>query len=164
MARYDTSKVEILVFTFKEGLLSTVAHDLKLRVTRGTIDVDEREAKCELEAASLSLVCPMKDGHENPTAIPRLMYGEVEKNAHREVLDVIRHPTIRFASTKVSESEIVGQLTLHGQTREVRGRRNGNQAEFSIDQRDFGIKPFSAMLGTLKVKPVVTVRATLTGA
>jgi hypothetical protein len=31
-------------------------------------------------------------------------------------------------------------------------------AEFRIDQRDFGIKPYSAMLGTLKIKPEVVVR------
>lgn len=28
----------------------------------------------------------------------------------------------------------------------------------TLDQRDFGIKPFSAMLGTLKIKPTVVVR------
>lgn len=164
MARYDAARVEILVFTFKEGLLSTVAHDLKLKIGRGSIDVDEQQLRCELEAGSLALVAPMKDGQENPGAIPKLMYGEVEKNAHKDVLDVKRFPTISFVSTKVTASEVVGQLTLHGQTREVRGRRSGDSAEFSIDQRDFGIKPFSAMLGTLKVKPVVTVKATLRSA
>jgi polyisoprenoid-binding protein YceI len=89
------------------------------------------------------------------------MYGEVEKNAAKDVLDVKRYPAITFVSTKVSDSELVGQLTLHGTTREVRGRRSGDTAEFSLDQRDFGIKPFSAMLGSLKVKPVVTVKITL---
>lgn len=161
MARYDAAKVEVLVFTFKEGLLSGVAHDLKLRLTRGTIDVDETQVRADLDASSLQLVVPMKDGAENPGAIPRLMYGEVDKNAAKDVLDVKRYPAITFVSTKVSDAELVGQLTLHGTTREVHGRRSGDSAEFSLDQRDFGIKPFSAMLGSLKVKPVVSVKVTL---
>ena len=59
---------------------------------------------------------------------------------------------------QVSENEVVGKLTLHGQSQEIRGKRTGNSAEFRIDQRAFGIKPYSAMLGALKVKPEVTVR------
>jgi hypothetical protein len=46
-------------------------------------------------------------------------------------------------------------------THELRGKRTGTTAEFSFDQRDFGLKPYSAMLGTLKVKPVVRVKVTL---
>ena len=40
------------------------------------------------------------------------------------------------------------------------GRKPDGLLEARIDQRDFGIKPYSAMFGTLKVKPevVVTVR------
>ncbi len=161
MARYDASTAEILVFTFKEGLLSAVAHDLKLRVSTGTVEVEGTQVRADFDAGSLRLVAPMKDGAENPTAIPRLVYGEVEKNTAKDVLDAKRYPAITFTSSQITDTEVVGQLTLHGQTREVRGRRSGRTAEFSLDQRDFGIKPFSAMLGTLKVKPVITVKVTL---
>ncbi len=79
-----------------------------------------------------------------------LVYGEIEKNTAKDVLESARHPSIQFVTTSATDGEIVGKLTLHGQTKEVRGKRVGQTAEFSFDQRDFGIKPFSAMLGTLK--------------
>ena len=56
---------------------------------------------------------------------------------------------------------VEGELTLHGATRAVHGVRKDDAqsrvAEFRFDQRDFGIKPFSAMFGTLKIKPEVVV-------
>lgn len=161
MARYDASSAEILVFTFKEGLLSAVAHDLKLKATKFTLDVEGTTARLELEASSIRMVSSMKDGAENPSAIPSSKYGEIEKNAATDVLQVKKYPSIQFFTTAVTDTEVVGQLTLHGETHEVRGRRSGQSAEFRIDQRQFGIKPFSAMLGALKVKGEVTVKVTL---
>jgi polyisoprenoid-binding protein YceI len=163
VARYDASSAEILVFTFKDGLLSAVAHDLKLRAGSFTLEVDGETAKLVLEASSIAVVTPMKDGQENPGSVPKALYGEIEKNMKTDVLDVKRYPRIGFVSTRISEREIVGQLTLHGQTREVKGTRSGDSAEFRLLQRDFGIKPFSAMLGSLKVKDEVRVMVSLRG-
>lgn len=161
MARYDASSAEILVFTFKEGLLSAVAHDLKLKATKFTLEVEGDTAKLELDAASLKVVSPLKDGRDNPSAIPQLLWSEIEKNMNGEVLESKRHPRIEFVTTRVTQTEVEGRLTLHGQTHEVVGTRSGRSAEFRFAQRRFGIKPFSAMLGTLKVKDEVRVRVTI---
>jgi hypothetical protein len=162
MARYDASQAEVLVFTFKEGVLAAMAHDLKLKVTRLTIDVEEGRVRADLDASSLRVVSPMKDGAENPSALPKMLYGEIEKNAAGDVLDAKRHPSIGFETTAITETQVTGRLTLKGQTREITGRRTGpTSAEFRFDQRDFGIKPFTAMLGTLKVKPELLVKVTL---
>lgn len=161
MARYDASSAEILVFTFKEGLLSAVAHDLKLKATKFTIEVENGVASLELEAGALKVVSAMKDGAENPSAVPPGKHAEIEKNMTGDVLQVKKFPLIRFATTRVTDTEVVGNLTLHGQTHEVRGRRSGPTAEFRLEQRQFGIKPFSAMLGTLKVKDEVLVKVKL---
>ena len=60
---------------------------------------------------------------------------------------------------------IKGSLTLTGKTRPLvieAARRDGRWvAEVSLHQPDFGIKPYSAMLGTLRVKPDVTVVVSL---
>lgn len=168
MPRYDASTAEVLVFTFKEGLLSAVAHDLKLRVTSFTVDVDGDRVTADLDAGSLRVVAPMKDGQENPGALPAMMYAEIEKNLVREVLHAAKHPRIRFEATAVTDAEVRGRLTLHGQTKELTCRRRDEGgrrvAEVTFDQRDFGVTPYSAMLGTLKVKPQVTVRASLPSA
>lgn len=161
MARYDSTTAELLIFTFKEGALAAVAHDLKLRAEKFTLELDDSSCRLLVEADSLRVVTPMKDGQDNPSAMPRALYGEIEKNTRGEVLDAKRFQTIEFRSTSLGADAVVGLLTLHGVTRELRGRRAGNVAEFELDQRDFGVKPYSAMLGTLKVKPVVKVRLAL---
>lgn len=160
MARYDASTAEILVFTFKEGLLSAVAHDLKLKATKFSLEVEGNSARLELEAGSLRVVNAMKDGVDAPSMVPSSKFPEIEENA-RETIGAKKFPTIQFVTTEVSETSIAGKLTLHGQTHEVRGTRSGSSVELRFDQRTFGIKPFSAMLGALKVKPEVKVSVKL---
>ena len=158
MARYDASNAKVLVFTFKDGLLSAMAHDLKIEVTRFAIDT---EGVSEFDAGSLRVVTPMKEGVESSGLLPTALYGEIEKNARNDVLNVKKHPQVKFEVVEQGEGFVRGKLTLHGVTKELRGTRNGDNAEFRLDVRDFGIKPFTAMLGTLKVKPEVIVKISL---
>jgi polyisoprenoid-binding protein YceI len=162
MAHLDPSSAEVLVFTFKEGLLSAVAHDLKLRVKKFGIEVEGDTVTAEFDPSSLTVVNAMKDGQDASGALPGFSVGEIEKNIAQDVLEPKRHSAIRFQSTSITDTEVKGRLSLHGHTREVVGRRKdaaGQKiAEFRLDQRDFGIKPFTAMLGTLKVKPEILVR------
>jgi polyisoprenoid-binding protein YceI len=162
MAHLDPSSAEVLVFTFKEGLLSAVAHDLKLRVTKFGIDVEGDRVRAEFDPSSLRVVNAMKDGRDDAGALPAFAHGEIEKNIVNDVLEPKRYPEIRFETTSITDAQVTGRLTLHGKTKEVTGARKDaggkKVAEFRLDQRDFGIKPYSAMLGTLKVKPEVVVR------
>ena len=152
---------EVTVFTFKEGALSALAHDLKIHVTRVELQLGADAVSATFDPTSLRVVCPRKDGRDNPGALPSLLYGEIEKNIVNDVLEAAKFPRLTFESTQLSQSEVVGNLTLHGVTRLIRcTRAAGGLVEARIDQRDFGITPYRAMLGTLKVKPevVVTVR------
>ncbi len=161
------------MLTFKEGLLSAVAHDLELRVTRFTLEVDDesRAVQARFEAASLVVVSAMQDGAPRPGLVSESDRHKIESNAREDVLEVGRYPEIRFASKTVSREgdgyRIAGELTLHGRSRpvEVTTRREGDRqvAELRLDQREFGIKPYSAMLGALKIKPYVTVRLSAPG-
>ena len=77
---------------------------------------------------------------------------------------------MKFISTKVARRpdggySITGDLTLHGTTRpisaETRVEAGRQVAEVEINQPDFGVVPFKAMMGTLKVKPAVRVRVSV---
>lgn len=164
MARLGPSAVEVHVFTFKEGLLSAVAHDLDLKVGRCTVDAEGDTIRGEFDTSSLQVVSAMKDGRPSD-ALSTSMKADIEKNVVHDVLESRRHPTATFETKRVEASEIEGELTLHGVTRPVRGARSAEAgwdvAEFRFDQRDFGIKPYSAMLGTLKIKPEILVRVKL---
>lgn len=158
------NRAEIRVFTFKEGLLSTMAHDLQLRLGRFEITWNPGTAAwwARVEASSVEVVSAMKDGREDQSALSAANKAEIQTNARKDVLHADKYNSVVFESTSVSEGAIVGKLTLNGVTREVRlsvrdedGHRVG---EARLDQRDFNIKPYTALLGTLKVQPEVLVR------
>lgn len=169
MARYDSSQVDCFVFTFKDGLLSKVAHDLKLRVTELAFDVDPetRAVEATFDPARIFVECAMKDGREDWEALSRSDRGKIEAAMRDDVLHVGRYPEIRFHSTEIIDRgegafAIRGDLTLHGATRpihaEVRRVDHGWQTELTLHQPDFGVTPYKAAFGALKVQPDVRVR------
>ncbi len=153
---------DVFVFTFKDGALSALAHDLKLKVGRVELEASEESVTATLDAGSLKVVCARKDGHDNPGSLLKLLHAEIEKNLVKDVLESAKFPKVSFTSTRVTATEIVGQLTLHGVTKEIRCKRSPDgTVEARLDQRDFRIKPYSAAFGTMKVKPEVIVTAKL---
>jgi len=60
---------------------------------------------------------------------------------------------------------VTGDLTLHGVTNPISldAHDDGKRwnAKVVLDQRKFGIKPFSAMFGALKIKPDVEVNISM---
>lgn len=158
---------DVRVFVYKEGLLSTVAHDLQLKLNRFEISWNPATNVywARLEASSVEVVCAMRHGAEDHLALSAANKAEILGNIRKDVLHFDRYNSVVFDSTSVGEAEIAGRLTLHGVTRPVRlslrdepGVRIG---EARLDQRDFNIRPFTALLGALKVQPEVLVRVTV---
>lgn len=168
MVELTQDSVECLVFTYKEGLLSAIAHDLKIRVTKFVIDVDEpsRAIDARFDAHSLRVVCAMSDGAESPGTLSRENKREIEGNIVRDVLEARTYPEIHFVSSSVREKGgayvVKGTLSLHGEERQISVRVHQEAdryvAEARVHQPDFGIRPYTALLGTLKVKADVMVR------
>lgn len=166
MAGYDPTNAEVLVFSFKQPtLLSSAAHDLKLGVARFYLEISGDSVTGEFEAGSLEALCALKDGIEVRGLLTDRARSEIEAIAREKVLGVARYPLIRFESTTVSATEVKGRLSLRGVTRELSGtrREEGDRtvAEFRFSQSDFGIRPYSALLGALKVKDEVLVRISI---
>jgi polyisoprenoid-binding protein YceI len=159
--RADATTAECLVYTFREGLLSAVGHDLCLRVTNFRVDLGEGDQiVAEFDARSLRAT-----GDVSPSDARK-----IERDAADEVLAAGRFPTITFRSRRVerdgaTRARIEGDLTLHGVTRPLAfdavASEEGWRAEVRLDQRDFGIKPFTALFGALRVRADVVVRIRL---
>ena len=172
MPLYDEKNAQCRVFTFKDGLLSKVAHDLELSATRFSVHVD-RDAlsiKMELDPRSLRVLHAVQAGGAAPQALSDADKEKIAAQIQKEVLHVERHPSIAFSSRQVSARSdggysVRGDLNLHGTTRSIsfETRVEGHQqvAELELHQPDYGIVPFKAMLGTLKVKPDVRVRVAI---
>jgi polyisoprenoid-binding protein YceI len=172
MPRYTQDDAEALVFTFKDGLLSKIAHDLKLRITRFSVELDPAASSvsAELDAGSLVVVNAMHDGEEAPKALSDADKQKIETQIRKEVLETDRHEIVRFRGSPLERRadggySVSGELTLHGTTRPLRieTRLEGGRhvAEVELHQPDYGIVPFKAMMGTLKVKADVRLRLSL---
>lgn len=168
MPTYNASNAECLVFTYKEGLLSAIAHDLKIRVTDFVVELDEQNdhIKGTFDASSLRVVNAMHNGSDTPNVPGDDHKKTIEENILKDVLHSGKFPKIEFESEAFREKgdgyQVKGRLTLHGQqaTIVVDVTDDGQHfvAEAVVHQPDFGIKPYSAMMGTLKIKPDVKIR------
>ena len=73
MRRHDAHDAELVVFTKKEGLLSKVAHDLRLSLARFEISRDGDTVRGRFWPDTLTVDGAMRDG--------RLDAGDVAANA-----------------------------------------------------------------------------------
>ena len=156
------------MLTFKEGLLSAVAHDLRLRVGRFGIAFDEATGVVDagFDPASLSVVCARRDAADAPELLSDSDKRKIDAHVRDDVLHVRRHRQLTFVGKRVGGDaqtmQVEGQLLMHGQQRPLRvnvEQRDGKWiCEVELHQPDWGIKPFSAMLGTLRVKPTIRVQ------
>src|SRR5262245_12111642 len=125
MATYDATTAECLVFSYKDGLLSKIAHDLKHRVTRFVLRVDEdmRSIEAEMDASSLRVECVMKDGVEAAGGLSDDDKKKIEGQIVEDVLNANAYPVIRFQSTAIVQSadglQIQGLLKLNNLSRPV---------------------------------------------
>lgn len=157
------------VFTEKDGLLSKIAHDLRIRVDRFDIDVqhegDDRSVTATFDTSSLVVETALSRGVDNPTGLSAADRDKIEQTIRKDVLDSRKHPKIRFRSTRIESSsvgwKVEGDLELHGRTRPIRFDVSDEGdvwgASVTLHQPDFGIKPYRAALGALKIKPDVRI-------
>jgi polyisoprenoid-binding protein YceI len=165
----ESARCEVLVF--REGLLAAVGHDLLLRATASEISVDPEapSVSARVDARSLRVVTALRDGRALPDALSPSDVRDIERAIASEVLRAARFPEIRFVSTRVERTdagyEVHGSLALAGTTRPVvllvRREQGRLATEVTLHQPDHGIRPYRAMLGALRVRPDVVVRASI---
>lgn len=169
--QFDASSAQCLVFVLKEGLLSPVAHDLKLQIEEFEVAVDEptRSVAAIFNADSARVLTAMRDGEEDRAALSPEQKTQIGLNIRLEVLKSREYPDIVFVSESVAASElghvVKGSVTLLQTTRAITfpvRLTNGHYvAEAIVHQPDFGIVPYSAMMGAIRVRPSVTVRVSI---
>jgi polyisoprenoid-binding protein YceI len=149
-----------------------LAHDLILTPAQwsGTMNVDAdnpaaSSASLAIDARSIQIVEAV-GGMKSLSDKDR---RDIGKNIDEKVLETGKHPQLTFESTSVSGSEpnfnVAGNMTIRGTTRPVNVALNVNgsqvTAKTSISQKDFGIKPFSAMMGAIKLRDDVEFELTV---
>jgi polyisoprenoid-binding protein YceI len=155
------ANASLQVKTYREGIAQKVGHDLIIDVTnwQGTL-VLNGASSISIDADSGSL--QVREGHNGVKPLSDKDRGEIVKNIDSKVLH--KQP-ISFRSTQVergaSSLAVQGNLSIGETTRPVQceltiegGRVKGI---ITLTQREFGIKPYSAMMGALKVRDDVEI-------
>jgi polyisoprenoid-binding protein YceI len=165
------AKGTIHVFTFKDGVLSAVAHDLRLRLERFAITLEGDALHGEFDLKSLFLDGPVRDGVVHPEEYDASKRADVEKAMHGDVLHSDKHPTARFvgrASPKGEGFAVSGELELAGQKApldfEVTREGGAYRARVELVPSRWGIAQYKALLGAIRLKDVFRVDAALTDA
>jgi polyisoprenoid-binding protein YceI len=157
---------QLLVRTRRQGLAAKVGHDLTIEVTRWSGEVNTGD---DPSAASVTAVVELdslsvREGTGGALPLTTQNRAEIDANI-RKVLASGRDRTATFTSTRVDPSgdggSIEGTLRLNGVERPVRLRVQGDngtyRATVSVVQSAFGIKPYTAFLGALKLRDEVVV-------
>lgn len=159
----------LLVRTGRTGLGAKAGHDLVIEVTRwrgeAVIDPDAPAASAvtvEAEAGSLEV----REGTGGVKPLTDSDRREIEKTIREKVLHTGKHPTITFRSAGVEGTpesfQVHGDLTIVGLTRPVtldcRFEGDRVRGTATVTQSRWGIKPYSAFFGALKLSDDVEVR------
>jgi len=149
------SNADCRVFTYKDGLLSSFGHDLELKVTRFTIEEKDGVVEARFSPDSFEVV------NATGGAVPLLARDRASIPETIEK-DILKRKEIFFRSTKISDEEIRGTLTIVGRSREIVCKHQIDGARHTasarIHQPDFGVTPYRAMLGALRLKPDIDVK------
>jgi polyisoprenoid-binding protein YceI len=141
--------------------VARAGHDLVLEVTRWSATIAAGEATTlELDADATSL--KVREGTGGMQSLDDGDLANIETTIDDEVLK--REP-IAFRSTQVSGGgdglSVQGELSLLGRTRpvafDVAVAGGSLSAVAVVRQTDFGMKPYSALFGALKVADEVRV-------
>ncbi len=150
----------LVVLTFKEGLLSRVAHDLKLTAERVAVSRSGDALTVTVAADSLRVRCAMRDGAEDHRALSAGNRREIEAIITERILDAARFPAVVYTG-RIRDGSVEGTLTVRGvsQPLVLPWRVSGAEVtgEITLDQRRFGIQPYRAMMGAIKLRPELKV-------
>jgi polyisoprenoid-binding protein YceI len=159
----------LLVKTGRTGLGSKAGHDLTIEVTRwgGRALVDTAELADSLLSVNVDVDSfEVRAGTGGVKPLTDSDRADIKRTIREKILHTARHPTITFRSRAVRGTAgsfaVAGNLTIVGVTRSVTvrggvaddGRVRGTA---TIVQSQWGIKPYSAFLGALKLKDEVMV-------
>ena len=167
------SESSFWVFVGKSGLFSALAHNHEIGVKSfsGRVVVPAAGAgagSLGMEVGAPSLEVLDKEPSEEDKK-------KIFNSMHNEVLESAKYQKITFKSVSVSDVKqaggdaysfvVNGDLTLHGVTKRiavpvaatVTPQQLRATGKYTLKQSDYGIKPYSAAGGTIKVKDEVVV-------
>lgn len=168
-----TTPAKIEVFTYKDGLLARLAHDLRLSLGRFEIVRAGDEIRGRFWPGSLTVDGAIGRGGELDTrALSASDRRKITGNIAEHVLDLARFPEAGFTGKLVAGEQagerthtLEGTLTLVGRAAPLRVsvRAAGGRllAEVPLVPSRWGIAPYRALAGAIKLQDRVLVKLDL---
>ena len=167
--RLDAFDGELLIRTGVKGRAARMGHRLTIVMTRWQATVSW--AGADPVAAELAVETDSFEVRRGEGGVKGLSGPErtlVRSNALKS-LDAARFPEIRFTTETIDNTDdgyrLTGKLHIRGKSREhvidLRTEDLGDSwrmsAESSVRQSDYGVKPYSLLMGSVQVADDVTV-------
>ncbi|SDC02647.1 Polyisoprenoid-binding protein YceI [Raineyella antarctica] len=161
---------EFLLLTTVEGRMARMGHELALRIDRwtATLTVGPEVSATALQVSADLRSLSLKGSRDPGKPVSEKDARDILSNAQK-TLQVQQHAEVSFTSTSAEGTweavTLQGDLTLHGHTRpqvlRVVATESGYRLTGQVAQSDFGIKPYSIMMGALKVGDRVDVEVSV---
>ncbi|MGH3243540.1 MAG: YceI family protein [Spirillospora sp.] len=157
----------LLIKTGRSGLGRRAGHDLTIEATRWSATVEAREP---LDASSVSVTVEIdglevRKGTGGVKPLTDQDRAEIKKNL-RQVLDARRYPRVTFTSTSIGDDAVEGDLEIMGRPKPgqftVAGDGDRVHGGGAITQSRWGIKPYSAFFGALRLADDVEITFDIT--
>jgi hypothetical protein len=143
------------VFTFKEGLLSRVAHDLRFVLTDCVLEQSEKNLNARFPLAGMALEGALKKGKLDPACLSSKDHRKILNTLHRDILKISQHPVAALSGQRI-ENRFEGTLTLCGREQPIscalRPQQHGFEGRLEICPSHWGIAPFKALFGTIQLQ------------
>lgn len=167
---FGAGDTDLLVHTTCDGAAARLGHNLTLVFTawRAVLVTGDEPATSSLEVTVDLDSLDIRDSSGGVKPMTDHDRAEIKRNAAKS-LRTREHPQLRFVTTGITGSwtagEVTGDVTLNGTTGpatfQVVALDGGFRLGGELKQSAFGIKPYSAMMGTLRLSDSVLVEVHL---
>ena len=160
----------IHVYTFKAGLLARVAHDLRLRVERHELSLQGGELRGYCDADSLTVEGVVTGRGLDSGVLSEADKRQILETMRTQILQTQRYPRVELeAAVRVGAAQgtldVRGSLRRRGQERplQLQLKQDGDRLSgaFELTPSEFGIPPYKALAGAIKLQDRVRVQVDL---
>lgn len=154
------------VYTYKAGLLSPMAHDLQISLSRWDLQPEGTYWLFQADASHLEIDGPIVRGQLEQRGITDRDRRKIKGHIRDTILNTRAHPKITFRGRPHGDL-LEGELRLRGSVQKVAIILSQEgpliRGEVEIQPSRWGIAPFKALGGTIKLQDRIRVAFCIQG-
>lgn len=161
-------RATLQIFTYKDGLLARMAHDLRLSLGRFEVALEDGRVRGSFDPASARVDGVAHGDRVDAAGLSDKDKRTIEDTIAKDVLDAVRHRRVDFEGALVPDPwRVEGRLTMRGRAVDVELPVDVEGGEVVVDATivpsRWGIAPYKALAGAIKLQDRWRVRLVLEG-